>query len=93
MEYTCKRCNKIEKNIKKEVYELRKGLCGGCYYIKSELQDIIDRLYFIGSKDEIDDVNFSFIASAKRQLEKLLEKMYVWGVVWNQQYSQKEYFH
>jgi len=34
-------------------------------------------LYFIGSKDEIDDVNFSFIASAKRQLEKLLEKMYV----------------
>jgi len=63
------------------VYELRKGLCGGCYYIKSELQDIIDRLYFIGSKDEIDDVNFSFIASAKRQLEKLLEKMYVWGNV------------
>lgn len=77
IEYKCKRCNKVEKNIKKEVYELRKGLCGNCYYIKSELQDIIDRLYFIGSRDEIDDENFTFIASAKRQLETLLEKMYV----------------
>jgi hypothetical protein len=74
MEYKCKRCNKIEKDIKKEVYELRKGLCGDCHYIKSEIQDIISRLYFIGSKNEINDEDFKYIASAKRQLEILMEK-------------------
>ena len=56
------------------MYELRNGLCGDCHYIKSEIQDMISRLYFIGSKNEINDEDFKYIASAKRQLEILMEK-------------------